>query len=237
MVATARVDPLDVACHTKNMASSPHLSPPGKQFELRVAASDLEFDKKLSALTLPATRSLLPGFLHLYGERNFSLTVQDRDIDGRSNAEAQFRGFQMRITNRNRNKFSLSPEIEKIRLSTGEKEIRIKVALELGLQVASEIMTAPFFTREERNDGIIPLYYTVPDPVHTRTMGVAFEDLEAYLSSKPRGIVDELILIESAFRTRAIRRRVRPDNPVTDPIDLEVSEEELKETDTLQDVS
>lgn len=203
------------------MPSSPNQFPPGKQFELRVAASDLELDEKLSALTIPANRSSLSGFLNLYSEQSFFLDVQDRDIDGLSNTEARFKAFHMRITNRNRNKFSLGSKIEKIHYATGEEETRIRVVLELGIQVASELMTPPFFTPKQREAESIPLYYTIPEPVHTRMIGVAFEDLESFLAKKPRSIVDELMLVESAFRTRAIRHRTRAENPVLEPAVLE----------------
>jgi hypothetical protein len=220
------------------MTSSPNQLPSGKQFELRVAASNLTLDTLLSELTLPATRSSLPGYLQLYSDKLFHLNVEDRDIDGHSLTDTQFRGFQMRVTNNIRNKFPLDSTVEKVRLTTGDKDLRIKVGLQLGVQVASELMISPFFDKEERDAGLIGFYYTIPDPVHTRTMGVAFNNLQEYLAKGPRGVVDELMLVESALRTRAIRQRKRPDNPITALVDITASADELfNQDDTLRDVS
>jgi len=238
MVAAAQVDPLDLACHTDTMPSSPNQLSPGKQYELRVAASDLTFDDILSRLTLPASRAALPGYLHLFSERRFHLDINDRDIDGHSHTETKFRGFQMRITKHNRNKYSLEPEAEKGRLASGEKGVHVRVGLQIGIQAASELMIAPFFTPEERNAGVIPMYYTIPDPVHARAMNTAFNALQEYVAENPRGIVDELTLVESALRMRAIRQRVRPDNSVQAPLQMLTPESEPRtQGDELREVS
>jgi hypothetical protein len=69
-------------------------------------------------------------------------------------------------------------------------------------------------------------------------MGVAFNNLQEYLAEKPRGVVDELMLVESALRTRVIRQRKRPDNPITALVDITASADELfNQDDTLRDVS
>jgi len=202
------------------MPSSPNQLPSGKQYELRLAASDPEFDGLLSELTLPITRPSLPGYLHLYSDRQFILNTDDRDIDGKSFRETQFRGFRMRVTNHNRDRFSLSPQAEKVRMLTGDKGLRVNLQLNLGVQAASELMVSPFFTSQERNEGKIPFHYTIPDPVHARTMESAYSQIEKYLASKPRGIVDELMIVESAFRDRKMRDRIRQDKKPAEPVPI-----------------
>ncbi|MFZ2126616.1 MAG: hypothetical protein WAV04_03860 [Candidatus Microsaccharimonas sp.] len=202
------------------MANSPNQSPPGKQFELRLTANDLEFDRLLAELTLPATRARLPGFLHLFSERTFIHTVTDRDIDGHSQTETALRAFRMKVTNHTRTKFSLDDVVTKERVNSGEQKTRINLGLRLGIQATSELVLPPFFDAEDRKKETIPFYYTIPDPVRTRTMGVAFRQLEQYLAEHPRGIVDELTLVELATRNRSLRTRVRPENATVKPIQL-----------------
>jgi len=191
------------------MTRSPDQLPSGKQFELRVAASERELDKRLAAFTVPETRHRLPGFLHLFSEKSFELDVQDRDIEGNSFTETQFRGLQMKVFNHTRNKFSFTSTVEKVQASTSPEEVRVRLQLQLGLQAAKAIMVSPFFTATEKESGVIPMYYAVPEPTGTRTMGAALEELQEYLGDSPRGVVDELMLVEHAVRHRSIRQRQR----------------------------
>ena len=193
------------------MVRSPNQNPPGKQFELRVAASDLEFDTLLSSMTLPETRPRLPGFLHLFSQRRFILDDHDRDIDGHSVAEARFRGFKMRVTNHLRQHFSIEPGVEMARGGNDKEMVLLRLRMQLGIQAASEVMTEPFFSREEKESGSIPMYYLIRDPLDASDIRNAVLDLEQYLDEKPRGIIDELTLVESAFRHRKIRDRLRTD--------------------------
>jgi len=203
------------------MTRSPDQLPSGKQFELRVAASELEFDARLAALTIPETRNRMPGFLHLYSDQVFPLQVEDRDIDGNSFSETQFRGLQMKVFNHNRNRFSLETDIEKVRLAAGTEELRLRVGLQLGLQAAKAIMVQPFFTTEQKERGVIPMYYTIPSPVRGRAMGSAFGEIQSYLAGNPRGIVDEMMLVEQAVRSRSIRQRQRTQTQViTAPLEI-----------------
>ena len=192
------------------MVRLPNQNPPGKQFELRVAASDLEFDALLASMTLPETRPRLPGFLHLFSQRRFILDDQDRDIDGHSAEEARFRGFKMRVTNHHRHHFSVEPGVELAKAGQNREIVLLKLRMQLGIQAASEVMTEPYFSKEEKSAGGIPMYYLVHNPLHPSDMGSAVIDLEHYLDEKPRGIIDELTLVESAFRHRKIRERARP---------------------------
>jgi len=193
------------------MVRSPNQNPPGKQFELRVAASDLEFDTLLSSMTLPETRPRLPGFLYLFSQRRFILDDHDRDIDGHSVAEARFRGFKMRVTNHLRQHFSIEPGVEMARGGNDKEMVLLRLRMQLGIQAASEVMTEPFFSREEKESGSIPMYYLIRDPLDASDIRNAVLDLEQYLDEKPRGIIDELTLVESAFRHRKIRDRLRTD--------------------------
>lgn len=202
------------------MAYSPNQSPPGKQFELRLTANDLEFDRLLAELTLPESRARLPGFLHLFSEKTLMHTVTDRDIDGHSQIETTFRAFQMKVMKYHRTKFSLGPTVSKERQVSPKEELRVKLGLNLGIQATSDIVIPPFFTNEDKDQALIPFYYTIPDPVRARTMESAFERLTQYLGEEPRGIVDELTLVQTALRDRSIRTRTRPENSVTEPIQL-----------------
>lgn len=191
------------------MIRSPDQNSPGKQFELRVSASDLALDAKLSALTIPEARQRLPGFLHLFSQQKFLVSIDDRDIDGNSFTETRFRGFQMKVSNHTRNKFSLDSQVEKNAQLTESEELRIRMELQLGIQAASVLMTPPFFTKEERENGQVPLYYVVPDPLQGELGEAAFGELGDYLQTRPRGGVDELTLVEHAVRHRSIRHRQR----------------------------
>lgn len=191
------------------MMRSPDQNSPGKQFELRVSASDLELDAKLSALTIPEARQRLPGFLHLFSQQQFAVSIDDRDIDGNSFTETRFRGLQMKVSNYTRNKFSLDSQVEKDTQLTEAQELRVRMGLQLGIQAPSALMAPPFFTAEEREKGQIPLYYIVPEPLQGESAEVAFAHLGEYLQTRPRGVVDELTLVERAVRNRSIRHRQR----------------------------
>jgi len=202
------------------MPHSPHQSHSGKQYELRVTASNLEFDEKLAAHTTPEARRRLPGFLHLFSQRRFLVDIDDRDIDGNSHTENHYRAFLMKTTRHHRNKFSLNLQAEKERLHAGKDGLRIHVGLQLGMQAAKEIMIEPFFTPEERDEGVIPMYYAIPEPIHGRGMEVAVGRLQEFLFEHPKGIVDELMLVENAVKHRSLRTRNRPEPPVAIPLDV-----------------
>jgi len=191
------------------MIRSPDQNSPGKQFELRVSASDLELDAKLSALTIPEARQRLPGFLHLFSEQKFLVSIDDRDIDGNSFTETRFRGLQMKVSNHTRNKFSLDGGVEKNAQLTESEELRLRMELQLGIQAASALMAPPYFTAEQRASARIPLYYAVPYPLKGDAADDAIGHLSEYLEDRPRGIVDELALVDRAMRHRSMRYRQR----------------------------
>jgi len=192
------------------MTSSQYQSQPGKQLELRVAASNLEFDAHLAAQTIPENQQDLPGYLHLFSEKIFTADDSNPEvnlyIDRDKFSDTQLRGLQMKVFTYTRNKFSLSPEVEKMQSAEHPEEWRLKMFLQLGLQAAKTIMVEPFFTAEERKAGIIPLYYSIPYPSHSDK---EFIEMKEYLSHRPSGIVDELMLVTNSVRQRSIRTRTR----------------------------
>ena len=190
------------------MPSSPNQLPPGKQYELRVAASSLELDEKLAAFTNAATQPELPGFLHLFSQEKFLLQVTDRDIDDHSLTETKFRSFGMQVTNHTRNKYDLEPVAEIIEQRGGNGLI-ITAKIKLGLQAAKEIMIAPFFTAKEKETQMIPLYYDVPDAIQRNKRPKALDDLRSFLLETKGGVIDELMLVERAVKFRSIRSRQR----------------------------
>ena len=195
------------------MTSSHYQSQPGKQLELRVAASNLEFDAHLAAQTIPENQKRLPGYLHLFSEKKFmpdeSHPDLDRDIDRARFSDTQLRGLQMKVFSYTRNKFSLTPDVEKAQLPE-DGEWRVNMQLHLGLQAAKTIMVEPFFTAEQKDSGIIPVYYSIPYPV---SGNYEFSELQEYLSHKPPGIVDELMLVKNSVRHHSIRTRTRKLQP------------------------
>ena len=191
------------------MIRSPDQYSPGKQFELRVSASDLEFDKRLAALTIPEARQRLPGFLHLFSQQQFLVSIDDRDIDGDSFTETRFRGFQMKVSKHTRNKFSLERQAGVDGYPGDVQGLRVRVGLQLGTQAASAIMAPPYFTAEQRAAELIPLYYAVPHPLTGGAAEEAYGQLVDYLEDRPRGVVDELSVVEGAVRHRSLRYRRR----------------------------
>ena len=197
------------------MPSSPNQLPSGQQFELRVTASNLELDAHLAEQTTPENRQDLPGYLHLFYEKPFNINDDDRDIEGRSFKEMQRQGLQMKVSSYTRNKFSLSPFAEKVEVKGPIPEWRIRLELQLGLQASKAILIEPFFSADERKDGVIPMYYTIPNAMNfdkkgrSKTSDNALLRLQEYLDEKPHAIVDELMLVKTAVRQRSIRNRNR----------------------------
>jgi|GEM_PF-1896845 len=197
------------------MPSSPNQLSPGQQFELRVDASDLEFDAHLAAQTIPENQKDLPGYLHLYYEHPFMVNDDDRDIEGRSFKVMHRQALQMKVSRHTLNKFSLSPNVEKVEIESLLPEWRIKVELQLGLEAAKTILIPPFFSAEERQSGVIPMYYTIPNVLNfdkadsAHSSDAAFVRLQEYLDKKPRNVVDGLMLVSTAARAKSFRTRNR----------------------------
>ena len=197
------------------MPSSPNQLLSGQQFELRVTASNPELDAHLAAQTIPENRQDLPGFLHLFYKKPFVVNDNDRDIEGRSFKEIQRQGLQMKVSSYTRNKFSLSPHVEKVEMDGLMPEWRINLELQLGLQAAKAILIEPFFTADERKSGIIPMHYTIPNALNfdetgsTEPSDVVVWRLREYLAKKPSNVVDELMLVKTAMRQHSIRTRKR----------------------------
>jgi len=207
------------------MTRSPDQSTPGKQYELRVTASDLEFDKRLAALSIPETRHRLPGFLHLFSEQTFDVAITDRDIDGNSFTETRFRGFQMKAANYSRSVFSLDGGLKYERLpSDNNEEFRIRVGLQLGAQAASAVLLPAFFSDVDRRSGVVPMYYSVPYPLEPEEMASGLAQMDEYLADRPRGIVDGLTIVEHGARQRSMRLRQRPQPTVPEPVSLDVTD-------------
>ncbi|MBC7459488.1 hypothetical protein H7200_02105 [Candidatus Saccharibacteria bacterium] len=194
------------------MPNSPNQLPSGKQYFLRVAAFELELDEKLAAFTDPATRSKLPGFLHLFSQKKFHLDVNDRDIDGHSFVETRFRGFGMQVSNHTRRKFGLEQDASMIEHQCGGGVI-ITVNMQLGMQAAKELMTPPFYSVEEKENRIVPLYYCVPDAISPEKRPEALIQLQDFLLEAHNGPIDELMLVERAVKFRSFRTRQRHAGP------------------------
>jgi hypothetical protein len=190
------------------MQNSPNQPPPGKQYELRVAAFDLELDKRLAAFTNPATQQKLPGYLHLFSQKKFNLEINDRDIDGHSFIETRFRGFGMQVTNHNRQKHGLELDAGLIEQPDGNGLI-ITAQLQLGMQAAKEIMIPPFFSTDEKDSQLIPLYYVVPDAIPREARPEAMQQLQSFLIDAHGSTIDELMLVERAVKFRSMRVRSR----------------------------
>lgn len=183
---------------------SPHASS-NKLFKLRVTAHDLEFDHLLANLSVPEARKALPGYLFLFSDKTFVLNESDTDIDGHSDNKMRMQTLQMQASKHARDHFPLAPKVE---LVTQPSNV-LRLQLQLGIQAASRLMMTPFFSNEEKTSAVIPLHYRIPGSKMGESAKDAFSELESYLETQPRGIVDELTLIDAARQFRTYRQRVR----------------------------
>lgn len=214
------------------MTSAPDRQPPGKQFQLRVTAIGPELDERLANYTNPTMRSRLPGFLHLFSQRSYVLDTSDRDVDGVSRTEQEFRAYKMQVTNRTREPFSLAPDLHVDVIEQDDMlRTRLRLYLRVGLEASKWLVVPPFFEPAEevrhklnsaKNElarlqyeaqlqGLIPLYYNVPQPISRFEQIAAEASLRAYLETEPRATVDELVLVENipSLRHRSHRQRQR----------------------------
>lgn len=186
------------------MMSSPDQFLSGKQYELRVIASDLELRKRLSALSLPEARGVLPGDLYLFSQQHFGpgevTSDVHRDIDRPDITETQFKGFQMKVSNYTRQRFSLGASAESLDLPTRDEMTSIQLRLRLGAQAASAVMAAPFFAQVERESGLIAMRYNPPRPLAGEALDAAIGELADYTIGRQVGSVTGLRLVEAAFK-------------------------------------
>lgn len=196
---------------------TPEQNPPGsKQFELRVTASGDTLDRLLVAFTTPAERKRLPGFLHLFGQKPY-IHVIDDVFDGQSQKERTLNAYRRHVTDQTRTKFNLSPEVKHDPI-IGEAPLRrIELGVNLGVEAARRLLAPPFFNDVEPNDTILPMVYTIPRPVDGQDMVRALGDLRDYAAERPRGVLDELAIVDQNSRERPIilRNRVRKFTPET----------------------
>jgi hypothetical protein len=216
------VDPPYIACHTGSM-SSPEQNPPGsKQLVLRATASGDTLDRLLVAFTAPAERKSLPGFLHLFGKKSYAHVIDDV-FNGVSQKDRVLKAYQRHVTDQVRTKFGLYEKVRRYPTEKGSLPARLELGVNLGVEVARRLLAPPFFDDTEPDRTVLPMLYTIDHPVEGQDMVRALGDLREYLGERPRGVVDELAMVEEKFRDRPIilRSRVR-----------EYLEEDLIEVDT-----
>jgi len=202
-----RIDTPQVAAHNKSMNEP---QPAGeKYFELRATAADPTLDSLLAAFTNKEVRPAMPGFLYLYSAQTYRHFVDDI-YDGESRKEMVLAAYKRQVGDFSRSKFSLEPTVVKRRVEISDKPSTvIELQIQLGAEAARRVIAPPFF--ELGDVGLLGVRYQIPHPVRGHAAPKALEALQSYLESNPRGVVDELVIVQSAFRDRSIaaRHRVR----------------------------
>ncbi len=187
----------------------------GKQFELRATAVDSTLDGLLANFSKKEVRPALPGYLYLFSAQKYVHIVDDM-YDGESRKERLLATYRRQVGDYSRNRFSLEPTATKERVAISSRPSSVvNVRLQLGAEVAQRVIAPPFF--EGADDSTVGMRYEVVSPVGGRGATNALEALNDYLETHPRGIVDEFIVVESAFRNRGYavrdRKRVIPKEP------------------------
>jgi hypothetical protein len=191
--------------------SLPEQQPPGrKQMELRATASGDTLDRLLVEFTAPAMRKSLPGFLYLFGKEPYAHVVDDV-FNGESQKDRVFKAYQRHVNDQVRTKFGLGTEVGHEPTTSESPLARLELGINLGAEVARRLLVPPFFKNIDRDETILPVVYTIPHPVEGQDMVRALGDLREYLGERPRGVVDELAVVEDKFWDRQIilRSRVR----------------------------
>ena len=183
------------------------------QFELRATALDPTLDLLLAACTMKQLRHELPGYLYLFSPQTYQHVVDDL-IDGQSRKERRLASYRRQVADFHRNRFSLEPTVEKKRIDIqGNPTTVLEVHLQLGAEAARRFIAPPFF--DQTTETTLPLYYQIPHPTRGLAAPQALDDLREYLESGPRGVIDELVVVQSSLRNRAFatrsRKRTLPD--------------------------
>jgi len=205
--ASKLIDTPQVAAHTEPM-DVPRL-PGERHLELRATAVDSTLDKLLAAFTNKEVRPSMPGFLYLFSAQKYSHIVDDV-YDGESRKELVLAAYKRQVGDFSRAKFALEPSAIKHQIEISDKPSTIiELQIQLGAEAAHRVIAPPLFERGETN--LLDVQYQIPHPTRGLAAPRALEALLGYLETSPRGVVDELVVVESAFRNRAIaaRQRVR----------------------------
>lgn len=195
----------------------------GTQFELRATALDPTLDSLLAALTMKQFRQELPGYLYLFSPNTYKHVIDDQ-FDGQSRKERLFASYKRQVHDFHRNRFSLEPIVEKKRIDiSSHPSTVVELQLQLGAEASRRFISPPFF--EETTGSTLPLHYEIPHPTRGPAAPRAVENLQEYLESSPRGVIDELIVVQSSLRTRAFATRSRKRTLPEEKQSPEVTEE------------
>ncbi len=187
---------------------SPDKLPPGAIRNLRFSVLGEVADELMVQLTDIHTRQTLPGFLNVFSDATHIYQPDDY-IDGISSKEVALGHYVRRVDDYNRHRFNGSPGVYL-------EDRLLHMNIRLGVEIAKRLLVPPFY--EPSASETIGVNYMVPgtQPIDMKVV----EDIEAYMSERPRAVYDELTVVSDLTAKRSLYVRTRDRSTVRPSDDI-----------------